>query len=67
MRRFAIAWRALSVYDVQGCIHELGQLPHGQQQSPGVLAMVGRANYERLDYPSVRGSVFFSYLNLTMT
>ncbi|KAJ8699782.1 anaphase-promoting complex subunit cdc27 [Pleurotus ostreatus] len=52
MRRFAIAWRALSVYDVQGCIHELGQLPHGQQQSPGVLAMVGRANYERLDYPS---------------
>ncbi|KAJ8456169.1 hypothetical protein ONZ45_g18799 [Pleurotus djamor] len=52
MRRFASAWRALSIYDIQGCISELGQLPHGQQQSPAVLAMAGRAHYEKLDYPS---------------
>lgn len=53
-RRFASATRALSMYDCQRCLEELEELPHTQQHSPWVLAMVGRAHYERLDYASVR-------------
>ena len=54
MRRFASATRALAVYDCQKCLIELEGLPHVHQQSPWVLAMVGRAHYEKLDYASVR-------------
>jgi hypothetical protein len=53
-RRFASATRALAMYDCRKCIDELEQLPHAHQQSPWVLAMVGRAHYERLEYASVR-------------
>lgn len=51
-RKFASATRALSMYDCQKCLEELEELPHTQQHSPWVLAMVGRAHYERLDYAS---------------
>lgn len=54
MRHFARATRALAKYDTQECIDELEKLPHVHQQSPWVLAMVGRAHYERLDYAAVR-------------
>jgi hypothetical protein len=53
-RRFATATRALAMYDCCKCLDELEQLPHVHQQSPWVLAMVGRAHYERLEYGSVR-------------
>lgn len=53
VRRFASATRALSMYDCQKCLDELDQLPHVHQQSPWVLAMVGKAHYEKLDYASV--------------
>jgi anaphase-promoting complex subunit 3 len=53
-RSFARATRALAMYDCQKCLDELEQLPHAHQQSPWVLAMVGRAHYERLEYASVR-------------
>ena len=53
-RRFASATRALAMYDCQKCLWELEQLPHAQQNSAWVLAMVGRAHYEKLDYASVR-------------
>jgi anaphase-promoting complex subunit 3 len=68
MRRFASATRALAVYDCQKCLFELEQLPHVHQQSPWVLAMVGRAHYEKLDYVSVCIFIFtfaiswYSYL-----
>jgi len=51
-RRFASATRALALYDCRKCLDELEQLPHAHQQSPWVLAMVGRAHYERLEYAS---------------
>ena len=54
MRRFASAMRALAMYDCGGCLEELEQLPHVHQQSSSVLAMVGRAHYERLEYAHVR-------------
>lgn len=54
IRRFASATRALAVYDCEQCLAELEQLPHVHQHSPWVLAMVGRAHYEKLDYASVR-------------
>lgn len=53
MRRFASATRALSIYECSKCISELEKLPHVHQMSAGVLAMVGRAHYERLEYASV--------------
>lgn len=54
MRRFARAMRALSVYDCYSCLMELEHMPSEHQQSSWVLAMVGRAHYERLEYASVR-------------
>jgi anaphase-promoting complex subunit 3 len=54
IRRFARATRALALYDCQRCLEELEQLPHVQQNSPWVIAIVGRAHYERQDYASVR-------------
>jgi anaphase-promoting complex subunit 3 len=56
MRRFARATRALSVYDCYSCLMELEHMPSTHQQSSWVLAMVGRAHYERLEYASVRKS-----------
>lgn len=53
MRQFASAMRALSLYDCSKCIAELEKLPHVHQMSAGVLAMVGKAHYERLEYASV--------------
>ncbi|KIJ17444.1 hypothetical protein PAXINDRAFT_168102 [Paxillus involutus ATCC 200175] len=52
MRRFARATRALSVYDCYSCLMELEHMPSTHQQSSWVLAMVGRAHYERLEYAS---------------
>jgi anaphase-promoting complex subunit 3 len=57
MRRFASAMRALAMYDCGTCLNELEQLPHVHQQSSSVLAMVGRARYEMLEYASVRISL----------
>lgn len=57
-RKFAGATRALALYDCQGCLRELEQLPAVHQSSPWVLAMVGRAHYEKQDFASVR---FWSY------
>jgi anaphase-promoting complex subunit 3 len=54
LRRFARATRALSKYDCCSCLIELEQMPAAHQQSSWVLAMVGRAHYERLEYASVR-------------
>lgn len=56
MRQFARATRALATYDTQKCIDELNNLPHVHQQSPWVLAMFGRAHYERLNYAAVRSN-----------
>ncbi|KAJ8597890.1 TPR-like protein [Rhizopogon salebrosus TDB-379] len=52
LRRFARATRALSKYDCCSCLIELEQMPAAHQQSSWVLAMVGRAHYERLEYAS---------------
>ncbi|KAF8810137.1 TPR-like protein [Phlegmacium glaucopus] len=52
IRRFARATRALALYDCQRCLEELEQLPHVHQNSPWVIALVGRAHYERQDYAS---------------
>ncbi|KAF8892565.1 hypothetical protein BD779DRAFT_1509674 [Infundibulicybe gibba] len=52
LRRFASATRALATFDCQRCLGELEQLPRPHQNSPSVLAMVGRAHYESLDYAS---------------
>jgi len=61
-RRFASATRALAMYDCRACLDEIGQLPHVHQHSPWVLAMVGRAHYEKLDYASVRFDQAHAYV-----
>ncbi|EEB87796.1 hypothetical protein MPER_14710, partial [Moniliophthora perniciosa FA553] len=50
MRLFARATRALTMYDSAKCLTELEELPSIHQQTPWVLAMVGRAHYEKADY-----------------
>ncbi|KAK7054944.1 anaphase-promoting complex subunit cdc27 [Paramarasmius palmivorus] len=45
-RLFARATRALTMYDSAKCLTELEELPSVHQQTPWVLAMVGRAHYE---------------------
>ncbi|KAJ7285681.1 hypothetical protein C8J57DRAFT_1285528 [Mycena rebaudengoi] len=50
VRRFASATRALSLYDSPKCLAELEQLPYVHQTTPWVLAMIGRAHYEQLEY-----------------
>ncbi|KIM49461.1 hypothetical protein M413DRAFT_438643 [Hebeloma cylindrosporum] len=52
LRRFARACRALSHYDCRKCLEELEQLPHAQQKSSAVIAMVGKAHYEQQDFAS---------------
>jgi anaphase-promoting complex subunit 3 len=54
MRLFASATRALAMYNTALCMEELDKLPHVHQRSPYVMAMVGKAHYERTDYTSVR-------------
>ncbi|KAF8061558.1 hypothetical protein FPV67DRAFT_1783469 [Lyophyllum atratum] len=51
-RKYASAFRALAMYDCQTCLQELEQLPSVYQSSPWVLAVVGRAHYEKLDFAS---------------
>jgi anaphase-promoting complex subunit 3 len=65
IRRFARATRALALYDCQRCLEELEQLPHVQQNSPWVIAIVGRAHYERQDYASVRVIIARKSLSLS--
>ncbi|KAF8212407.1 hypothetical protein K438DRAFT_1806461 [Mycena galopus ATCC 62051] len=50
VRRFASATRALSRYDSPACLAELERLPYVHQTTPWVLAMIGRAHYEQLEY-----------------
>ncbi|KAF7966200.1 hypothetical protein HWV62_39684, partial [Athelia sp. TMB] len=52
MRLFASATKALALFDCAKCISVLDTLPHVHQRSAGVLAMVGRAHYERQEYPA---------------
>lgn len=52
MRVFASATKALALFDCAKCISVLDTLPHVHQRSAGVLAMVGRAHYERQEYPA---------------
>lgn len=53
MRKFASSARALALYDCRLCLDELEKLPHQQQRSASVMAMVGKAHYELGQYPSV--------------
>ena len=53
-RRFASVLRELALYDCGKCVEELEDLPSSQQRSSWVLAMMGRAHYEKQDYASVR-------------
>lgn len=53
MRKFACAARALALYDCRLCLDELEKLPHQQQRSASVMAMVGKAHYELGQYPAV--------------
>lgn len=53
-RRFASATRSLATYNCQNCLDELANLPRAHQNSSWVLAMVGRAHYEKLNYSAVR-------------
>ncbi|KAK0197270.1 hypothetical protein F5146DRAFT_1014772 [Armillaria mellea] len=50
MRRFAIATRALTLFDSTKCLDELMQLPEEHQKTPWVLSLIGRAHYEKADY-----------------
>ncbi|KAJ7738514.1 hypothetical protein DFH07DRAFT_841056 [Mycena maculata] len=50
VRHFASATRALSLYDCSKCLAELEKLPYVHQSTPWVLAMIGRAHYEKLEY-----------------
>jgi len=50
MRLFASAHRALAMYDCATCLEELEKIPAVHQLSPWVLAMTGRAHFERADY-----------------
>ncbi|KAJ7098078.1 hypothetical protein B0H15DRAFT_823995 [Mycena belliarum] len=50
VRHFASATRALSLYDSPRCLEALEKLPYIHQTTPWVLAMIGRAHYEQLEY-----------------
>lgn len=49
-RKFASVARSLATYNCQRCLDELQELPYAQQRSAYVLAMAGRAHYEKSDY-----------------
>ena len=44
------------MYDCKKCLEELDsqEMSYADQQSAWVLAMVGKAHYERLEYAAVR-------------
>jgi anaphase-promoting complex subunit 3 len=65
LRRFARASRALSHYDCQKCLEELEKLPHAQQKSSAVVAMVGKAHYEQQDFSSVRYDVVAKLVSIS--
>lgn len=54
MRSCARAFRAFTSYDLQKCLDELEGLDAVQQRTPWVMALVGRAEYEKGDYAAVR-------------
>jgi len=54
MRSCARAFRAFADYDLQKCLDELEGLDAVQQRTPWVMALVGRAEYEKGDYAAVR-------------
>jgi len=54
MRSCARAFRAFANYDLQKCLDELEGLDAAQQRTPWVMALVGRAEYEKGDYAAVR-------------
>jgi anaphase-promoting complex subunit 3 len=66
VRIFARAVRALARYECHSVIDELERLPVEQQRSPWVLTMIGRAEYEMLEYVKVSGRIMgtFSFLQL---
>ncbi|CAK5279633.1 unnamed protein product [Mycena citricolor] len=49
-RQFATAARALALYNSPKCLVELEKLPPVHQKTPWVLAMIGRAHFEQLEY-----------------
>jgi anaphase-promoting complex subunit 3 len=53
MRSCARAFRAFTCYDLQRCLDELEGLDAVQQRTPWVMALVGRAEYEKGDYAAV--------------
>lgn len=58
MRLFASATRALAMYDCTSCLEELEKLPFAHRNSAWVMAMVGRAHFERVEYSAVCDSFF---------
>ena len=50
------------MYNTALCMEELDKLPHVHQRSPYVMAMVGKAHYERTDYTSVRTCLLAFYV-----
>ena len=52
-RLCARAFRAFSSYDLQKCLDELEGLDVVQQRTPWVMALVGKAEYEKGDYAAV--------------
>ena len=54
MRSCARAFRAFASYDLQKCLDELEGLDATQQRTPWVMALVGKAEYEKGDYAAVR-------------
>ncbi|KAF9792339.1 hypothetical protein BJ322DRAFT_1206970 [Thelephora terrestris] len=54
MRSCARAFRAFTCYDLQRCLDELEGLDAVQQRTPWVMALVGRAEYEKGDYAASR-------------
>ena len=67
MRSCARAFRAFSSYDLQKCLDELEGLDAVQQRTPWVMALVGRAEYEKGDYAAVRSCVPFVCLFVSNT
>lgn len=65
MRSCARAFRAFASYDLQKCLDELEGLDAVQQRTPWVMALVGRAEYEKGDYAAVRWFTFSTHLFLT--
>lgn len=60
MRLFASSVRSLAMYDCNGCLEELDQLPDAYQRSSSVMAMSGRARYEMADYIKVVSPFFLA-------